>query len=311
MSAFTAADVPSQAGRTLVITGGNAGIGFEAARVLVQKGARVVIAGRDPKKLSAAVESLKAETPSAQVETLELDLSRLASVRKAAAELLQRFPKVDVLINNAGVMALPFAKTEDGFERQFATNHLGPFAFTGLVLPSLRAAGGDARVLSTSSLLHKKGTFVADDIPVPKNYDPGLAYNATKLQNVLFANELDRRFKAAKIPVKSITCHPGYSATALQSAGPTMSGSKLSLWFYGFANAVLAQKATVGALGTLRAATDPSLQGQEYVGSTGLGGMRGPPELGQISDAAKDTDAAKKLWEISEKLSGVTYDFSA
>lgn len=310
MASFTAADVPSQTGRTIVITGANSGIGFEAARVLVKKGARVVLAGRDPKKVQAAADTLRSETPGAAVETLELDLSRLKSVRSAATELLRRFPKVDVLINNAGVMALPFATTEDGFERQFATNHLGPFAFTGLVLPAVRAAGGDARVISTSSLLHRRGSLVFDDIPVPKNYDPRTAYNASKLENVLFANELDRRLKAANIPVKSITCHPGYSATSLQAAGPTMAGSKFMLFMSNLANKLVAQDAATGALGTLRAATDPALKGQEYVGSTGMGGMRGPPELGTPSDAARDTEAAKKLWEVSEKLSGVKYDFS-
>jgi NAD(P)-dependent dehydrogenase (short-subunit alcohol dehydrogenase family) len=308
---FSAVDVPTQTGRTFVITGGNSGIGFEAARVLVLRGARVVLACRDAGKMRAAADALRAQTPGAQVEELQLDVSSLASIRKAAAELLTRFPKIDVLINNAGVMALPFAKSEDGFERQFATNHLGPFAFTGLVLPALRAAGKDARVVTTSSLLHKRGTVVFDDIPLPAKYDESTAYSASKLENVLFGFELDRRLKAAGVPIKSIVCHPGYSATNLQGAGPAMTGSKLMGWVMKMANAVVAQRAEIGALGTLRAATDPSLQGQEYVGSTGMRGMRGPPQLGAVSDAARDETAAKKLWEISEKLSGVNFNFAS
>jgi NAD(P)-dependent dehydrogenase (short-subunit alcohol dehydrogenase family) len=297
---FTEQSVGDQTGRIFVITGANSGIGFEVARVLVARGARVVLACRDAKKMAEAAQAL-----SGKVDQLVLDLSDLASIRAAAKQLAALVPHVDVLINNAGIMAIPERQTKDGFEMQFGTNHLGHFAFTGLVLPLVRD-----RVVTTSSLLHTRGTWVPEDVPRPKNYNQDKAYAMSKLANVLFSNELNRRLVAAGSKVRALTSHPGYSATNLQGVGPAMTGSKGKALIMRVMNAVIAQPAAVGALGTLYAAVGAEMKGGEYVGSVGLGGLRGPPKIGKTSPAAQDLSSAKQLWELSERLTGVTYSFS-
>ncbi|MBX7097079.1 MAG: SDR family NAD(P)-dependent oxidoreductase [Myxococcaceae bacterium] len=302
---FTAASVADQSRKVFVITGGNSGIGLEAAKVLVARNATVVLACRDARKMGEAAASLRA-AGAGRVEQVVLDLSSLASVRTAASELASRFPQIDVLVNNAGVMALPERKSADGFELQFATNHLGHFALTGLLLGPLAAAPA-GRVVTVSSILHRRGHIVFEDIPTPRAYDKRKSYSMSKLANLLFAFELHRRLEAAGSTVTSLACHPGYSATNLQGAGPSMSGSKVGAFFSEAANALVAQPAAIGALGTLLAATSPEAKGGGYYGSTRLLGLRGYPEQSPSTREANDPEVARRLWEVSEQLTGVRF----
>ena len=302
---FTAASVADQSRKVFVITGGNSGIGLEAAKVLVSRNATVVLACRDARKMGEAAASLRA-AGAGRVEQVVLDLSSLASVRSAATELAGRFPQIDVLVNNAGVMALPEAKSADGHELQFATNHLGHFALTGLLLGPL-AASPAGRVVTVSSLLHRRGRVVFEDIPNPRRYDKRKAYSMSKLANLLFAYELERRLRAAGSTVISLACHPGYSATNLQGAGPRLTGSKVGAFFSELANALVAQPAEVGALATLLAATSPEAKGGAYYGGTSLFELRGHPEPLASSRASNDPEVARRLWEVSEQLTGVRF----
>jgi NAD(P)-dependent dehydrogenase (short-subunit alcohol dehydrogenase family) len=304
---FTEESVPDQAGKVIVITGANSGIGFEAARVLAARGAKVVMACRDPRKMADAVARLKRDLPSATIDSVVLDLASLASIRAAAATIGERYPRVDVLVNNAGVMAIPYRETAEGFEMQMGTNHLGHFALTAALLGRVRAAPA-GRVVTVSSLLHRGGEVVLDDLPRPKKYDEKKAYSASKLANLLFAYELDRRLKTAKSRAISVGCHPGYSDTNLQAAGPAAHGAKLRGWIAQAANKLIAQPAAMGALATLMAATDEEVHGGEYVGCTGLFSLRGYPVKGESNEASHDPELARKLWEISERLCGVRVD---
>ncbi len=305
---FTTESVPDVHGKTFVITGGNSGIGYEAARVLVRKGGRVVLACRDPEKMAKAAAALLAETPGAKVDQVVLDLSSLKSIEAAAKALAASHPVVDVLINNAGVMALPERVTADGFEMQFGTNHLGPFAFTARVLPLVLAAP-QGRVVTVSSLLHRGGHIDFDAIPKPAVYDEGKQYSMSKLANLLFTYELNRLLQGTR--AIAVACHPGYSSTNLQSVGPQMKGSAVQSALMKVANALIAQPASRGALGTLMGATDPSVQGGEYLGPVGLNHMRGPPVKSKSNEESYDAGIAKRLWEVSEKLTGVRFDFTS
>jgi len=304
---FRAEDVPELDGRIIVITGGNSGIGYEAARVILRKRGRVVLACRDREKMAAAASALRAETAGANVDELVLDLASLASIEQAAGDLAKLHPKVDVLVNNAGVMAIPERTTADGFEMQFGTNHLGPFAFTGRVLPLVLAAA-KGRVVCVSSLLHRRGHIDFDTIPKPKVYDEGKQYSMSKLANVLFAYELDRRLRRANANASALACHPGYSSTNLQQAGPAMRGSKVQAFFMSVMNAIVAQPAAMGALGTLYAATG-DVTGGEYIGPIGFNHLRGYPVKSRSSDESYDEVVAARLWDVSEKLTTVTYAF--
>ncbi len=303
---FTANDVPDQAGRVVVITGGNSGIGYEAARVLLAKNARVVLACRDEGKMKRAAQALRDEVKGGAVDEVVLDLSSLASIENAAVALAAMHTKIDVLINNAGVMALPERQTVDGFEMQFGTNHLGHFAFTGRILPTVLAAPS-SRIVTVSSLLHRGGHIEFADIPRPTTYNEGKQYGMSKLANVLFSYELDRRLKAASSSSIALACHPGYSSTNLQVAGPAMKGAAVMGLLAKIANAVIAQPAAMGALGTLMAATDKTLGGGEYIGPVGMNHLRGPPVVSKSNDESYDVDVAKKLWARSEELTGVHF----
>ncbi len=307
--AFTVDSIPSLRGRTFIVTGGNSGIGFEAARMFARKGARLVLACRDEAKMKAAAERICADTAGAEVDRVALDLSDLRSVRAAAAAIRDRAPVVDVLVNNAGVMALPYRETKDGFEMQVGTNHLGHFALTGLLLPALLAAQA-ARVVTVSSLVHMQGSLSMEDLPKPRKYNEWTAYARSKLANVLFGYELDRRAKAAHAPLRSTVCHPGYSATNLQSGGVKAGGSAFQGGLMKLSNAVIAQSAEMGALPTAYAATAEDVRGGEFVGPGGLMAIRGYPALGKSSKTSHDEGLARELWEASEKLTGVTYALS-
>jgi NAD(P)-dependent dehydrogenase (short-subunit alcohol dehydrogenase family) len=291
--------MPDQRGRTAIVTGANSGLGFIVARELAGAGAHVVAASRDPDKGAKAIDLIKAAHPSADVELGPLDLASLASVHTFAERILAGNQQVDVLVNNAGIMAVPHQRTAEGFELQFGTNHLGHFALTGLLLPAMKG-----RIVTVSSNNHKRGEIHFDDLQGERNYSRWGAYAQSKLANLLFALELDRRLKAAKLPMISVAAHPGYSATNLQ-LGAVPSPLRFAARI---ANALFAQSADIGALPFLYAATHPDLPGGSYVGPDGPGEMRGYPTLVQPSDRAKDAAAARRLWEISEKLTGVEYE---
>jgi NAD(P)-dependent dehydrogenase (short-subunit alcohol dehydrogenase family) len=293
-----AADIPDQTGRVAVITGANSGIGLEAARYLAARGAHVVLACRDEGKSRAAAERITGDLADVQVDTLGLDLSSLDSVRAAAAEIRERYPRLDLLVNNAGVMMPPHGRTADGFELQFGTNHLGHFALTGLVLPSLLAVPG-SRVVTVSSNGHKVGKIRFDDLQWERRYRRMGAYAQSKLANLLFTYELQRRLAAAGDPTIAVAAHPGTSDTALVRHMPVFAqvGSRL----------VPNQSAIMGALPTLRAATDPAVAGGDYYGPAGLGEFAGPPRLVKSSSRSHDETAARRLWAVSEELTGVTF----
>ncbi|HEU4329400.1 MAG TPA: oxidoreductase [Roseiflexaceae bacterium] len=305
---WTAADIPDQAGRLAVITGANSGIGYEAARELARKGARVILAVRSQDKGRAAADTIRRELPSASVEVQVLDLSDLASVRRFAEALLAREPALPLLINNAGVMALPYRRTADGFEMQFGTNHLGHYALTGLLLPALLATPG-ARVVTVSSLYHAQGAIAFDNLDGARGYNRWATYAQSKLANLLFAYELQRRLAAAGSGLISVGCHPGYAATNLQSAGPQMEGSRLGQLIGRVANAIFAQSPAKGALPTLYAAVAPGVNGCDYIGPDGPLGARGNPVKIRSSPRSYDAETAKRLWEVSERLTGVVYQF--
>jgi NAD(P)-dependent dehydrogenase (short-subunit alcohol dehydrogenase family) len=301
---WTGEDIPDQRGRTAIVTGGNSGLGRIAARELARHGARVVIASRDNAKSAEAARAIVAAFPSSTVDAAQLDLANLASIRAFADRIRTDHDRIDLLVNNAGVMAAPFRRTADGFELQFGTNHLGHFALTGLLLPRLYGRP-DARVVTVSSNNHKGGRIQFDDLQGEHDYSRWGAYAQSKLANLLFAFELDRRLRAAGWPLISVAAHPGYSATNLQLSGPPLH-ERLAMRV---SNRLFAQSAEMGALPLLYAATAPGLEGGSYVGPDGRGEMRGHPTLVQATTRAHDEEAARRLWDVSEELTGVRYDF--
>jgi NAD(P)-dependent dehydrogenase (short-subunit alcohol dehydrogenase family) len=302
MAKWTADDIPDLSGRVAVVTGANSGLGLVTARELARAGARVVLAARSPSKAESARGSIAEDVPGAELEPRELDLADLLSVRDFAAGVASDHPALDLLVNNAGVMMTPPQKTTDGFELQFGTNHLGHFALTGELLDRL-AAGTDARVVTVSSIEHKAGRVDFDDLQSERDYSPRRAYRQSKFANVLFGLELDRRLRAAGMPVKSVLAHPGYSATNLQLSGPT--GIVRS--FLRVTNKLVAQSPDKGALPTLYAATAPGVEGGEFFGPDGFMEGRGHPSRVDPVDRARDTESARRLWEVSEELTGVRY----
>jgi NAD(P)-dependent dehydrogenase (short-subunit alcohol dehydrogenase family) len=302
---WTVADIPDLAGRCAIVTGGNGGLGLSISRALAAHGAQVVIAARNADKAKAAAERIVAETPAAQVELASLDLSDLDSVRAFAGGWKER--PLHLLVNNAGVMAIPLARTKAGFEMQFGTNHLGHFAVTGLLLPALIRSGA-GRVVTMSSTAHKTGKIRFDDLQSEQRYSKFSAYGQSKLANLLFMRELDRRLTAAGAPVVSVAAHPGYAATDLQTLGPKQSGSKLQERIYGLGNRVFAQSADDGALPALYAATMPDVHGGEYFGPGGFMEMRGTPKRVGMTKAALNDDDARRLWTVSEDLTDVRYE---
>jgi NAD(P)-dependent dehydrogenase (short-subunit alcohol dehydrogenase family) len=304
---WTTAEVPDQHGRTFLVTGANSGLGFEASRALAHRGARVILACRDFERGREAVEAIRAETAHGQLEIEVLDLADLACVRSIAARIMTTHDRLDVLVNNAGVMAIPLRATKDGFEMQFGTNHLGHFALTGLLLPLLLRTPA-SRVVNVSSLVHKRGRIDFDDLMFERRrYNPWAAYAQSKLANLLFTFELDRRLRRADAPTIALAAHPGYANTALQRRGPEMRGSAVEKMLMGAANAVFAQSAVAGAAPELRAATDPDAHGGDYFGPCGIGEVWGRAVRVQPSAQARDEKAAARLWEISGQLTQVSW----
>ncbi|WP_263380668.1 oxidoreductase [Granulicella paludicola] len=300
---WTAAQIPALDGKKVLITGANSGIGYQAAVQLARHGAHVVLACRSAEKGELAIRSLQKELPGAKVELSLLDVSSIADVHRFAAEFLKRGIFLDILINNAGVMALnPRQVTPEGFERQFATNHLGHFALTGLLLPSIMAAPAP-RVVTVASLAHRGGKIHFDDLQLAKDYKPWTAYNQSKLANILFARELARR--AIGSPLISIPVHPGVSQTSIVANGPGSSDLKTRVLFT-FAK-FLTQSDEAGALPTLYAATSPNAKPAEYIGPDGFMEMKGAPVVVKPRANALDEAVGQRLWRVSEELTGVVY----
>src|SRR5258706_4540319 len=305
---WTRKDIPDQKGRVVIVTGGNSGIGYEAALVLAGRNARVISAVRSVDKGEQAAQIMRQRSPEAEVKVMALDLADLKSVRSFAAAFLASYDRLDILINNAGVMALPQVQTVDGFEMQFGTNHLGHFALTGLFLPALIATP-HARVVTVSSGVHTSGDIHFDDLQWKKKYDRWGAYAQSKLANLLFAYELQRRFAASDINAISVGCHPGYAATNLQFAGPQMEGSVIKQWMMSTGNFLFAQSQEVGALPILFHAIASPVNGCDYIGPIGADGMRGHPDKVMSNDKSYNEALATRLWIVSEQLTGVVYKF--
>jgi NAD(P)-dependent dehydrogenase (short-subunit alcohol dehydrogenase family) len=302
----TAADIPAQTGKVFIITGANGGLGLQTALALATKGARVVMACRDLAKAAAAEQVIRAASPDAHLDIVGLDLGDLESVRRASDTIARSCERIDVLCNNAGVMAIPRRQTASGFEMQFGTNHLGHFALTGLLLERLLATPG-ARVVTLSSLMHSYGRMRFDDLQGEKRYHKWTAYQQSKLANLLFTFELARRLERAGRSLLSVAAHPGYAATDLQAVGPKMSGSRLMGTLSALGNRLIAQSAAMGALPTLYAATAADVRSGDYFGPGGFRQLSGPPRKVGCHRRARSEDDARRLWEISEALTGVRY----
>ncbi|WP_329120992.1 oxidoreductase [Streptomyces sp. NBC_01465] len=299
--------IPDQTGRVFVVTGAGSGLGLATARALSLRGGRVILAVRDEAKGRRAADAITAAgVPGELLEVRALDLADLGSVRDFAAQLRSDHPHLDVLINNAGVMAPPRTLSPQGHELQFATNHLGHFALTGLLLGML-AEGDNPRVVTVSSTNHRQGRIFFDDLSGEASYAPMKFYNQSKLANAVFGLELHRRLTAAGSPVRSLLAHPGYAATGLQTSGPR----GLVKLLFGRLLIPLAQSAEQGALPQLYAATDPSAEGGEFIGPGGMGELRGAPKRVSPSDAAADPATGRRLWGLSEELTGVRYGLPA
>lgn len=290
-------------GKTVIITGANSGIGFEAVKALSAMGAKVIMAVRSKEKGQAAFDAILEDSDSAKVELMQLDLADLESVRAFASGFQSRFNQLDLLINNAGVMIPPYGKTKDGFELQFGSNHLGHFALTGLLLPLLKNTPG-SRVVTLSSIAHRGASIDFNNLDGSKGYKAMKFYGQSKLANLLFAKELDNRFKQHGINTLSIACHPGISNTNLFKMGKAETPRYLKGLMRFFS-----QPANMGVLPTLYAATDESLKGGEYIGPDGRGNRKGNPAIETPAAGVYDETTMKKLWDVSEKFTGVTFEF--
>lgn len=303
---WLASDMPSLQGKIAIVTGANSGLGLETTLGLAAAGATVVMACRNPAKAEPARAQLLQKCPQAQLHLMTLDLSDLASVRAFATECAQRFSHIDLLCNNAGVMALPYQLTRDGFEMQIGTNHFGHFALTGLLLAQLKAAPA-ARIVTVASVAHRgtKGFDLDDPNWQRKPYRKNEAYARSKLANLLFTFELSRRLKASGSSVLAVAAHPGYSATGIVDAATA--GSAIKRFLAQLGNALIAQPADRGALPSLYAASMANMQSGEYIGPHGFLQFRGWPTRVGSSAAARDTEKARGLWALSEQLTGVRY----
>ena len=303
---WTATEIPSQAGKTVLITGANSGIGYQAAMELARHGAHVLLGCRSESKGNAALDRLRAEAPGARAELAVVDMASLDSIRAFATRFVQTGDSLDVLVNNAGVMALPDREvTADGFERQFGTNHLGHFALTGLLFPALLKAAAP-RVVTVASLAHRNGKVEFDNLQSERQYKPWDTYNNSKLANLLFATELDRKVRAAGLPLLSLAVHPGVSKTSIIDNGPASKGNDLKSKLLKLFAPVLMQNDAMGALPTEYAATMPGVRGGEYIGPDGMGEIKGYPKAVKPRKPL-DEAVAHRLWEVSEQLTGVSY----
>ena len=301
---WSEADIPDQSGQVIVITGANSGLGYESARALAARGAHVVMACRSPARGEQAAAQIRSLHPAAALELQALDLGSLASVRA----FCDRLPhdRVDVLLNNAGIMAVPRGLTADGFEQQLGTNHLGHFALTGLLLERLQAAPG-GRIVNVSSLVHRQGRLRLDDLHGERRYSPWGAYGQSKLANLLFTLALHRRLQATGGALATFAAHPGYSATNLQFVAPSQRGARLEGWVMGLGNRLLAQTAAQGALPQLYAATSPAVAAGDYYGPGGPLRLWGAPAREEPAPHARRVEDAEALWARSVQETGVDY----
>jgi NAD(P)-dependent dehydrogenase (short-subunit alcohol dehydrogenase family) len=299
---WSATQIPDQSQRTFVVTGANSGLGLATTRAIARKGGHVILAVRDEARGRRAVADLSAGLPAARLETRRVDLADLESVRAFADGVRRDHGRLDVLVNNAGVMAPPRTLSAQGHEIQFAANHLGHFALTGLLL-DLLTEGADPRVVTVSSANHRQGRIFFDDLSGERKYSPMGFYNQSKLANAVFGWELHRRLGAAGSPVRSLLAHPGYTATNLQTGGPV---GLVSLLF-GRILSPLAQAPDQGALPQLYAATAPDAAGGQFFGPDGRGELRGGPTRVRLAPTAADAETGRRLWEVSEKLTGVRF----
>jgi len=317
--AWSEAEIPDQSGKTVLVTGANSGLGLRTAEVLASKGARVLLACRSLERGAAALEQVRSAATGPEPEMVQLDLADLSSVKAAAAQVRQTTDDhLDVLVNNAGVMAVPKAKTVDGFERQFGTNHVGHAALTALLLPALRKAGTTekpARVVTVSSVAAARGRIDADDPNFEhRRYNPGSSYGQSKLANQVFAMELDERLRAADEPIISVAAHPGYTATNL---GSNMAGgypNKLVSALVKVGNRIgemaMAQGVEAGAQPQIYAATMPDVDGGDYIGAGGFQQMRGAPAKVRPLRPARDPLTRERLWDITWKMTGIAPDIA-
>jgi NAD(P)-dependent dehydrogenase (short-subunit alcohol dehydrogenase family) len=305
MPKWTAEEMPDQSGRIAIVTGANSGLGYETTLALARKGAQVVMACRNLEKGQAALDQVQQQAPNARLDLMKLDLASLASIHEFADAYLARYDRLDLLINNAGLMAVPRRETEDGFEMQFGVNHLGHFALTGLLLPALLRTPG-SRAVTVSSMAHFNGRIDFDDLMREQSYSRYGAYGQSKLANVLFAVELQRRLEQASADTISVAAHPGYSDTELQSNSAESSDSSFERLFYGLLNKTVAQSSAQGALPQLYAATMPDVQGGDFWGPHLV--MRGYPKRVRAKSDAYDPQIAARLWAVSEELTGVSMD---
>lgn len=302
---WTASDMPDQTGRRAVVTGANSGLGFETALALAAHGAEVTLAVRDIAKGEAAASLIRSRAPQARLDVRRLDLADLASIDEFAWLWRESHPDgLDLLINNAGIMAIPRRETADGFEMQLGTNHLGHFALTGRLLEAIRP---DGRIVTVSSQAHRMGRIDFDDLMGERKYGAWRAYGQSKLANLLFMRSLAERLERAGSTVASVAAHPGYASTHLQAVGPEMRGQGWMTKVMSGVNKVMAQSAAMGALPTLYAATFPAVRSGDYVGPDGFGEQRGHPKLVGMTPSARDDAAANRLWTVSEDLTGVSY----
>jgi len=308
LAGWAAADMPDQQGRTALVTGANSGIGFQVAVELARHGAVVLMACRDAGRGAEARAALVRQVPAAAVDLVALDLADLDAVARLARQVADRADGLDLLVNNAGVMAVPRRQvTAQGFELQFGTNHLGHFALTMRLLPALLQRPG-SRVVTVSSIAHRLGSIRLDDLNSERGYGRWQAYSQSKLANALFTLELDRRLRAAGAAAISVGAHPGYTSTGLMHSGPRLGGGGgVITQVMGLAAPLTGQSAARGALPVLRAATDPLAQGGDYYGPRGPGEFRGAPRKVRYTRTARDEHLARELWQASEQLAGVTF----
>lgn len=299
MAGFTAKDVPDCTGKCFIVTGANTGIGFEASRVLARRGARVLLACRDESKARAAIARILAQTPGTDLVFLPCDLADLNSLRRAA-DIAEKEPRIDVLLNNAGVMVPPLTRTAQGFELQFGVNHLGCFALTCLLLPKL-AQSLAGRVVVTASLAHMRGRIDWNDLNAERSYSPGARYNQSKLANLLFVQELDRRLRTVNSPVKAIACHPGIAGTDLSRHLPAV--ARLAWPALG----LMLNSAAQGAWPALQAGTAPHVVAGDYYGPQSLGGARGPSGLAWRTRRSRNGAVARRLWDVSVQMTRMDF----
>jgi NAD(P)-dependent dehydrogenase (short-subunit alcohol dehydrogenase family) len=303
---WSTADIGDLTGRVALVTGANSGIGYETTRSLAEHGAHVILACRDDEKARRARDKLESDLERSSLELLHLNLADLVSVRRAADEVLAEHARLDILVNNAGVMGTPYRQTADGFELQMATNHLGHFALTGLLLDRI-VTTARSRIVTVSSHLHRMGQLRLDDVAGTTFHSTWVSYGTSKLANLLFVAELSRRLQAAGLPTLAVAAHPGWTRSNLAASGAALGNSRVRRKLGRVAGSVLGQSAAGGALPVLCAATSSAVGPGQFIGPAHLFGFYGPPKVARPSRRARDTEAAVALWEASEELTAVRY----